>query len=147
MAPALPDLIFYDMFSSRTHGDEWTVEAFRPLFSVCGHRPAELFTYSTSTAVRVALLAAGFHVAKGRSAGVKQETTIALIPGYPLPCRHTLLAADWLAKWHRSHAKYPEGLPEEERAAFERTITGHPQFVIGAEPQSGSPTNRGVSEA
>ncbi|HEX2746594.1 MAG TPA: tRNA-guanine transglycosylase, partial [Verrucomicrobiales bacterium] len=39
-ASALPDLIFYDMFSSRTHADEWTVEAFRSLFAVCGGHPA-----------------------------------------------------------------------------------------------------------
>ena len=129
-APALPDLIFYDMFSSRTHGEEWTVSAFRKLFTVCGRRSVELFTYSTSTAVRTALLAAGFHVAKGRSAGVKQETTIALTPGYSLPSRHNLLGSDWLAKWHRSHAQYPENLPESERPLFAKLIAEHPQFSL-----------------
>lgn len=128
VSTALPDLIFYDMFSCRTQSKDWTVPAFRKLFGVCGHRPVEMFTYSTSTAVRAALLAAGFHVARGRSAGVKQETTIALTPGYSLPCRHPLLAHDWLRKWHRSHAKYPDGMPEHERPAFEHLITSHPQF-------------------
>jgi queuine tRNA-ribosyltransferase len=124
-----PDLIFFDMFSSRTHGDEWTVTAFRKLFTACSHRCVEMFTYSTSTAVRTALLAAGFHVAKGRSAGVKQETTIALTPGYCVPCRYPLLNGAWLSKWHRSHAQFPEGMPESERSAFARLITEHPQFA------------------
>ncbi len=136
-AAPLPDLIFYDMFSSRTHGNEWTIAAFTKLFQVCGHRPAELFTYSTSTAVRVALLAAGFHVARGRSAGVKTETTLALTPGYALPCRHPLLGPEWLAKWHRSHTRYPEGLPETERPAFDLRITGHPQFSPAASRDAG----------
>lgn len=126
---ALPDLIFYDMFSCRSQADAWTVEAFRNLFEVCGHRPAELFTYSASTAVRSALLAAGFHVAKGRSAGVKHETTIALTPPLAAASGHTLLDAAWMEKWHRSHAKYPEGLEEAEFAAFGQRITGHAQFA------------------
>lgn len=127
-APALPDLIFFDLYSSRTLGDEWSVTAFRRLFSVCGQHPAELITYSTSTAARAALLAAGFHIAKGRSFGVKKETTIALTPGFPKPCRYPLLDQAWLAKWHRSHAKFPEGMPIEEQAAFEALIMTHPQW-------------------
>ncbi|MES2705899.1 MAG: tRNA guanosine(34) transglycosylase Tgt [Verrucomicrobiota bacterium] len=131
-ATSLPDLIFYDMFSCRSQADEWTVAAFRNLFEVCGHRPAELFTYSASTAVRSALLGAGFHIARGRSAGVKNETTIALTP--PVfqagngASGHVLLDAAWLEKWHRSHAKYPAGLDTVDYAAFEQRIMGHPQF-------------------
>jgi queuine tRNA-ribosyltransferase len=104
------------------------VEAFRSLFAVCGGHPAELFTYSSSTAVRTALLAAGFHVAKGRSTGVKTETTIALTPARAASTHHPLLDADWLAKWQRSHAQYPDTLPPDERPAFARLILGHPQF-------------------
>ncbi|MGH8165409.1 MAG: tRNA-guanine transglycosylase, partial [Rhodanobacteraceae bacterium] len=65
-APAPPDLIFYDMFSSKTHREQWTLEIFRRLFAACAGRAAELFTYTHSTAARAALLAAGFFVAKGR---------------------------------------------------------------------------------
>jgi queuine tRNA-ribosyltransferase len=140
-AIALPDLIFYDMFSCRSQADEWTAAAFRNLFETCGHRPVELFTYSASTAVRAALLGAGFHVARGRSAGVKNETTIALsaaalteashAPPLPSPHHqhpHALLDAAWLEKWHRSHAKFPAGLAEADQPAFEQLITGHDQF-------------------
>src|SRR5205085_4934201 len=79
-APSPPDLIFYDMFSTKTSGDQWTATTFRRVFEACAGRAAELFTYTCSTANRVALLAAGFFVARGRNAGEKLETTIALTP-------------------------------------------------------------------
>jgi queuine tRNA-ribosyltransferase len=130
-APAPPDLIFYDMYSQKTSGPLWTVEAFRRLFAACAGRAAELFTYTCSTATRTALLAAGFCVAKGRSAGKKVETTIALTPEAfrePASCRHELLTADWLEKWHRSAAKFPAGVPTEQRPLFEQAIREHEQF-------------------
>ena len=128
-ASDLPDVIFYDMFSSNSDGDHWTLGAFRRLFAVCGGRPAELFTYTCSTAIRAALLVAGFHIAKGRSTGLKQETTIALTPGACGDgCRHEVLGGDWLEKWKRSGAKFPAGIREEERPDFESTILGHAQF-------------------
>ena len=34
-APLPPDLIFYDMFSSKTHGEQWTIEIFQRLFAAC----------------------------------------------------------------------------------------------------------------
>jgi queuine tRNA-ribosyltransferase len=75
-----PDLIFYDMFSTKTSAHLWTLGVFRKLFAACAGRAAELFTYTCSTANRAALLAAGFHLARGRNAGEKIETTIALTP-------------------------------------------------------------------
>ena len=130
MAPP-PDLIFYDMFSSQSSADQWTLTTFQQLFSACAGRAAELFTYTRSTANRAALLAAGFYVASGRSAGEKEETTIALTPEafrQLSPYRHELLAHDWLAKWDRSNAKFPNDMPAPERLAFEQTIRGHAQF-------------------
>jgi queuine tRNA-ribosyltransferase len=130
-APAPPDLIFYDMFSTKTSGDQWTLTAFRKLFDACAGRAAELFTYSCSTANRVALLAAGFHVARGRSAGEKLETTIALTPAAcqaPFSPRHELLTADWLEKWNRSGAKFPGEIQEHQHGAFEEVIRRHEQF-------------------
>ena len=79
-APAPPDFIFYDMFSGKTSGEAWTLAAFRALFAACGGRAVELFTYSCSTSVRGLMLAAGFYIARGRSMGPKDETTIALTP-------------------------------------------------------------------
>ena len=132
-APALPDLIFYDMFSSKTSGEQWTLDAFKKLFAVCRGRAVELFTYTCSTSARVALLAAGFYVAKGRNAGEKEETTIALTPeaaGTRFKNGHDLLSSHWLEKWNRSGAKFPAELPAQERAPFERLIRAHEQFQL-----------------
>ena len=131
VAPVPPEVIFYDMFSSKTCGDQWTVELFARLFAACKGCGTELFTYSCSTATRVAMLAAGFHVARGRCSGEKEETTIAFTPealagGYP--SRHELLGKEWLAKWQRSAARFPLGLSEPERIPFADRIQGHPQF-------------------
>lgn len=138
-APVLPELVFYDMFSSKTHGDQWTLDTFRRLFAACagpdGANAAELFTYTVSTAARSAFLAAGFHVARGRSAGEKEETTIAFTPaalqGAFAP-RHELLGGEWLAKWNRSGARIPSWVPEGGRSGFEQSILGHPQFRMPA---------------
>lgn len=125
-----PDLIFYDLFSSQTHAEAWTLASFRRLFAACGDRGAELFTYTASTAARVAMLGAGFYVAKGRATDDKPESTIAFTPA-ALECggrRHQLLGADWLARWKRSGAKFPTDLPVDERAVFEQVIQRHDQF-------------------
>ncbi len=130
-APAAPDLIYFDLFSSKTAQHQWTQEAFRRVFEACKGHPAELLTYSCSTAVRATLLSVGFYVAHGCPIGVKQETTVALTPEAALreEGRYPLLAPQWLAKWERSQAKYPEGLPLEERPRFESTILNHPQWA------------------
>jgi len=130
-APVPPDIIFYDMFSSKTCHDLWTLEAFRRLYAACKGRAVELFTYTCSTAARTALLATGFYVARGRSTGEKQETTIALTPearGFPSSCRRDLLSSDWLGKWHRSAAKFPSQMEAEHYPSFERVILDHEQF-------------------
>jgi queuine tRNA-ribosyltransferase len=119
-APAPPDLIFYDMFSSKTARDVWALDAFRQLFAACADRAAELYTYSCATSARVALLAAGFYIAQGRSIGPKAETTIALTPeAYRARWtdRTEVLSADWLGRWDRSGAKFPATLPVLRRSA------------------------------
>ncbi|MBX7186487.1 MAG: tRNA guanosine(34) transglycosylase Tgt [Vicinamibacteria bacterium] len=127
-----PDLIFYDPFSSRTNGFAWTLESFRRLFAACEDRDVEVFTYTASTAARAAMLAAGFYVARGRATDVKSESTIAFTPAalkQGTAARHALLGAGWLGRWKRSHARLPSDVPESESEAFERSITGHPQFA------------------
>ena len=126
-APLPPDLIYYDMFSGKTNAEAWTLAAFRKLFAVCQGRSVELFTYTCSTASRVAMLAAGFHVARGRSTGDKTETTIALT-AEAVREDHDLLAADWLAKWRRSTARFPADLAALEHPAWEEVILRHAQF-------------------
>ncbi len=131
-APAPPDIIFFDMFSTKTDGASWTLAAFRQVFAACGGRAAELFTYTCSTASRAGLLVAGFHVARGRNAGAKMDTTIALTPAAarsPEAGAREWLGADWLSKWSRSSARFPADLPAEEQLEFERAIRCHPQFL------------------
>jgi queuine tRNA-ribosyltransferase len=122
-----PELIFYDLFSLNTDGSHWTPAAFGQLRAACGGGAVELFTYSASTAARAALMAAGFHVAKGRGIADRAETTIAFTTSVPSADR-VLLGPDWLTKWSRSDAKYPDAMPLSEREAFESAILGHPQF-------------------
>src|SRR6478672_10059177 len=96
-APA-PEVIFYDMFSTKTSTRLWATRTFRKIFEVCADRAVELFTYTCSTANRAAFLAAGFFVARGRNAGDKIETTIAMTAAAvraPFRQRTDLLSVDW----------------------------------------------------
>jgi len=131
-APGPPDVIFYDMFSPKTIPGPWRLETFQNLLSACAGHAAELFTYTVSTAARATLLAAGFFVAKGRSMGLKHETTIALTPAAAKNSPRELLGAGWLAKWRRSAAKRPAGLPAQDGGAFDRAVAEHPQFAAPA---------------
>jgi tRNA-guanine transglycosylase, queuosine-34-forming len=126
-----PDIIFYDPFSAKTDAPLWTADVFARLRRHCGERPAELYTYSCATAVRVALLSAGFFVGEGVGSGPKATTTIAFThenSARTHPRRPKLLNEDWLARWRRSAAQFPAGLTEDERVALAATIEGHPQF-------------------
>jgi queuine tRNA-ribosyltransferase len=130
-APAPPDLIFYDMFSSNSAAELWSLDVFRRIFEACVDGAAELFTYTCSTAIRAGLLGAGFHVAIGRGIGEKKETTIALTAAAldrPGNLQRELLPADWLRRWMRSHAQFPPGLPAGEQESFAHRIRGHAQF-------------------
>jgi queuine tRNA-ribosyltransferase len=127
----LPDLIFYDPFSPKTDGDLWTFDCFEELFSLCGDHDTELFTYSASTAVRAAMLAAGFYVAKGAPTGTKGETTIAMTPAAALAHAERgreLLGEAWLERWRRSEARFPRDVVEGQEADFASRILAHPQF-------------------
>jgi queuine tRNA-ribosyltransferase len=126
-APA-PDIIFFDPFSFKTDSALWTLPAFRELALVCSEKPAELFTYTYSTSVRAAMLAAGFYVAKGRGTGPKAETTIGLSQRAANgPHDHELLGAEWLVKWRRSDAQAPFGSGAED-TSWHDAVSEHPQF-------------------
>ena len=129
-APA-PDLIFYDPFSSKTDTALWQTNVFARIHRHCLPGPAELYTYSASTAVRVALLLAGFSVAEGIGTGPKATTTVAITRldvRRDTPDAPRLLGADWLARWRRSDSKHPPGLDEAQKAAIEQRIEHHTQF-------------------
>jgi queuine tRNA-ribosyltransferase len=130
-APA-PDLVFFDPFSFKTDSALWTLQAFRELALVCQGKATELFTYSYSTRVRAALLAAGFFVAKGRATGPKLETTIALSPLAAASAHgRELLGAEWLDKWARSDARVPMGVDDAD-SLWHAAVTGHVQFATPA---------------
>jgi queuine tRNA-ribosyltransferase len=129
----LPKLIFYDPFSAETDAILWTADTFADLHTHCRDADTELYTYSAATAVRVALLRAGFFLAAGIGTGPKSETTIAFSsPDGPQrhPAQPELLGSRWLERWRRSDAKVPKDLTAEARQHIERQIEDHPQFRI-----------------
>jgi queuine tRNA-ribosyltransferase len=143
-AAEIPDLIFYDPFSYKTDAALWTAEIFAQIFNRCSLKPAELYTYSASTAARGALLSAGFFVAEGVGIGPKSNTTVAFTTakgavGHPLS--PGLLSEQWLRRWRRSGSKYPANLSDAEKNRFEKLIETHRQF---AETQTASSTAAGA---
>ncbi|MCP4444222.1 MAG: tRNA guanosine(34) transglycosylase Tgt [Myxococcales bacterium] len=125
-----PDLIYFDMFSAKTSGEQWTLPAFETIWQACESSSTQLFTYSRSTRVRACLLAAGFYVASGNPTGAKAETTIAMTARAAAAegRQHALLGDSWITRWQRSAAQYPGHFTSDEREAFAARVLGHPQF-------------------
>ncbi len=127
-APA-PDLVFYDPFSTKVDGAMWTRAAFARVAAALT-RPAELLTYTASTAVRTSMLLAGLTVGAGVPSGPKPETTFALAhPDAALLGERSLLGAAWLARRARSSAPFAADIPAAEHAALEAALRAHPQFA------------------
>jgi queuine tRNA-ribosyltransferase len=122
-----PDIIYFDPFSFKTDSVLWTLASFRELADVCRNKATELFTYTYSTSVRAAMLAAGFYVAKGRATGPKTETTIGLSPEAARATQREFIGAQWLEKWERSDAQAPFGATSED-SSWRSAVTAHPQF-------------------
>ncbi|TMB13083.1 MAG: tRNA-guanine(34) transglycosylase, partial [Deltaproteobacteria bacterium] len=127
-----PDVIFYDPFSARTDTGMWTLGCFDRVFAACAEHDTELFTYSASTSVRAALLAAGFVVARGVPTGAKPETTLAMTPSAALRSvarGRVLLGVEWLERWRRSDARVPSDVPADGHAVFAERILRLAQFA------------------
>ncbi|MFO1031204.1 MAG: tRNA guanosine(34) transglycosylase Tgt [Planctomycetota bacterium] len=123
-APQPADVVFWDPWSPRRNAELWTARAFATLRAHCSPG-ASLFTYSRATAVRSALLLAGFHVGSGAIVGTKETTAAALaptVPAQPLDRR-------WLARLQRSSAAWPSDVAAAEVPAALRQIAAHPQFA------------------
>jgi queuine tRNA-ribosyltransferase len=118
---ALADVVFWDPFSPKANPELWTVAAFSALHGRCGPRAA-VYTYSTATATRSALLLAGFFVGAGDPSGPKQETTVAATDPALLA---RPLDARWLARLGRSSAPFPADAPRDGHAR----VSAHPQFL------------------
>jgi queuine tRNA-ribosyltransferase len=129
-----PDVIFWDPFSSKVDSPLWSLATFRRLFDTLD-RPCELFTYSSSTAVRTSLLAARFHVARGVPSGPKQETTIALKLGpgsaadLSILSVHPLLDHTWLDRRRRSTAPFAPDIAPDLHPELEHMLRTHSQFA------------------
>jgi queuine tRNA-ribosyltransferase len=121
-APA-PDLVFYDPFSYKADVPLWTPSFFARLRGRCER--SALYTYSTSTAVRGALLSAGFFVGRGAPTGPKTETTAAYT--HAEDARVPLLGPEWLRKWEKSSARLPAEVAADP-AAYEARIREHLQW-------------------
>jgi queuine tRNA-ribosyltransferase len=118
---ATADVVFWDPFSPRANPELWTLQAFQALRARC--RPsATVFTYSTATATRSALLLAGFFVGIGDSSGPKEQTTAAATAPTDLV---RPLGRRWLERLARSSAPFPPDAPSD---ALDR-IRSHPQFA------------------
>ncbi len=123
-----PHCIFFDPFSLNTNGALWNYSVFKRIFDHCINRPAKLFTYSSSTMVRAALLAAGFYTGSGKGTGPKSETTAAFTSLDIKNSDIKLLGIDWLERFKRSSAKFSENTSEHEKEEIEKLIISHRQF-------------------
>jgi queuine tRNA-ribosyltransferase len=118
--PARADIVYWDPFSHRHNPGLWTVAAFSSL----RERTAPggtVFTYSASTATRVALLLAGFAVGVGDPTGDKAFTTAAAThaTGLARP-----LDRAWLSRLSRPDVPLPPDAPAD---TVDR-VAGLPQF-------------------
>ena len=117
----LADIVFWDPFSPRANPDLWTVAAFTAVRR-SAHARCTLFTYSASTAVRSALLLAGWAVGVGDAIGEKAATTAAAIVATDLA---RPLDRRWLARLSRPDVPLPSDAPWD---LVER-ISALPQFL------------------
>ncbi len=102
--PERADVVFWDPFSPRANPELWTIAAFAAVRRVAGAR-CTLYTYSASTATRVAMLLGGWAVGVGDGIGGKAETTAAAV------CAQDLarpLDARWLRRLAQSGAALPD---------------------------------------
>jgi len=121
---ALADLVFWDPFSPRVNGPLWTVAAFAAVRRLAGPR-CLLLTYSASTAVRAAMLLAGWAVGIGDGIGDKAQTTAAAVDAAQLS---RPLEQAWLRRLQRPDTPWPADAPADALARARSA----PQFGGGA---------------
>jgi len=113
-------LIYFDLYSPKKCPDLWSMEVFQALYQKTLDRRRKglsslLVTYSASTAVRAALVLAGFCVGYGVATSDKKDTTLASTERSDL--RNPLSWA-WLEKWKRSGKPYPFGFTAGDRESL-----------------------------
>ena len=128
-APA-PDIIYYDMYSLNFNDRLWSMQLFKKIFDLCDKKHARLITYTVSTRIRAALLAAGFSVCYVIGSGPKAETTIAFTSFDDAQTHPKPIGKEWLARWKRSTAKTDNTLSEKEKEYIHRKVINHKQFAM-----------------
>lgn len=103
------DIIYWDPFSPRANPALWTVAAFLEARRVAGPRCA-LYTYSASTATRLALLLAGWAVGVGDAIGDKSQTTAAAVAVSDLA---RPLDRGWLGRLSLPNVPLPPDAPSD----------------------------------
>lgn len=116
-------IIYYDPYSPKLNEAMWTTDCFRKLREKCESR-AMFYNYSQATAIRVALLEAGFYVGFGQSTGQKKSTTQAATH---LKDLKNPLDERWLQRWRRSCSQFPPGCKNENQ--LKEFIMNHEQFL------------------
>jgi len=106
---ARADIVYWDPFSPRANPSLWTVAAFSEARRVAGPRCA-LYTYSASTATRLALLLAGWAVGVGDAIGDKAQTTSAAVAVSELA---RPLDRRWLGRLSRPDVPLPSDAPSD----------------------------------
>ncbi len=127
-------LIYYDPYSPKVNEAMWTTECFTKLRAKCQPR-AMFYNYSQATAIRAALLEAGFYVGFGKATGLKNHTTQAATM---LKDLKSPLDQRWLERWTRSDSQLPIGCQDASR--LKNFILNHEQFTwpfnLGASAQN-----------
>jgi len=126
-----PHSILFDPYSPSSNPELWSLEAFRALHRrLHPERPCLLTNYTRSTAVRVALLLAGFYVGHGIAVAEKDQTTIAT---NHFSLLDQPLGTDWLRRAHRSTRSAPprdgDGSGGPISPEDWETLLEHPQFL------------------
>lgn len=120
---ASSDMVYWDLFSQRTHPDLWTMATFKSLRRTC-RSGATVHTYSGATSVRSAMLLAGFAVGIGNDVGESKQNTCAAVNVEDLECP---LNRRFIERLSRSSLPFPVDAPAD---AFAQ-ISALPQFQIG----------------
>jgi queuine tRNA-ribosyltransferase len=110
------DVVFWDPFSPRANPELWNVSAFAALRRAC-RDGATVHTYSGATAIRTALLLAGFAVGLGNVLSPGRQATIAATR---LEDLEAPLDARWLERVSRSSRPFSADAPSD---ALERIRT------------------------
>jgi queuine tRNA-ribosyltransferase len=119
---ASADIVYWDPFSPRANPELWTVAPFAAARRLC-RAGATLHTYSAATAIRSALLLAGFAVGTGEATNESKQTTKATVTASDL---EQPLDRRWLERLGRSSAPFPSDAPADALAR----ISALPQFAL-----------------